>query len=261
MPRLNLFASLPFALPLLTALAAPCAHAQDTGAPVLPYRPSVASPAQLPVPGQLELELGGLSSKTDQVRRASLPYALKLAFTPQWGVLLEGEALVRVRDGSTPGDTGLGDTSVVLKRAFPVDSATALGVELGWKIPTARDSIGSGRRDISLNGIVSRDFGPVHLDANLNATHLGAPEPGAGSMQTGWATSFSMPVSQRWGATAEVSGARSRGAAATAQLLLAATYSVTPRLVIDFGAARGLTAASPDWSVFSGFVMPLGQLW
>ena len=80
-------------------------------------------------------------------------------------------------------------------------------------------------------------------------------------MQTGWATSFSTPVSERWGATAEVSGTRLRGAPATAQLLLAATYSPTPRLAIDIGMARGLTAASPDWSLFSGLVVPLGKLW
>ena len=34
-----------------------------------------------------------------------------------------------------------------------------------------------------------------------------------------------------------------------------------PRLAIDIGMARGLTAASPDWSLFSGFVVPLGKLW
>lgn len=262
MPRLHPLSCLTISLALLAGLGAPCAQAQDeVGPAVLPYRPSVASPAQLPAPGQLELELGGLDNKTGEARRASLPYALKLAFSPEWGVLLEGEAAVRSRDDSGRVDSGVGDTSLILKRAFLLDSATALGVELGWKAPTAKDSIGSGRRDISLNGIASRDVGSVHLDANLNATRLGAPPAGAGSTQMGWATSFSMPVSDKWGATAELSGTRLRGAASTAQLLVAATWSITPRLAIDAGLARGLTSASPDWSVFSGFVLPLGKLW
>ncbi|MED5613469.1 transporter [Janthinobacterium sp. P210005] len=238
----------------------PLAQAQE-GDPVLPYRPSVASPAQLPVPGQLEFEAGGLLSKTDDTRRASLPYTFKLAFSPEWGVLLEGEGFVRARDDTGRRETGVGDTTVVLKRAFLFDSATALGLELGWKLPTAKDSIGSGKSDVSLNGIFSRDLGAVHMDANLNATRLGASNPHTGRVQTGWATSFSTPVSERWGATAEVSGTRLRGAPATAQLLLAATYSPTPRLAIDIGMARGLTAASPDWSLFSGVVVPLGKLW
>ena len=58
-------------------------HAQD-GPPITPYRPSVSSPAQLPAPGQLEFELGGLSTKTDDDRRASLPYTFKLGFNEQW---------------------------------------------------------------------------------------------------------------------------------------------------------------------------------
>ena len=245
---------------LLLLSLAPVAQAQEAD-PVLPYRPSVASPAQLPVPGQLEFEAGGLLSKTHDTRRASLPYKFKLAFTPEWGVLLEGEGFVRTRDETGRRETGVGDTTVVLKRAFVLDSATALGLELGWKLPTAKDAIGSGKSDVTLNGIVSRDLGAVHVDANLNATRLGASDPGTGRVQTGWAASFSMPVSDRWGATAEVSGTRLRGAAATTQLLLAATYSPTPRLAIDVGMARGLTAASPDWSLFSGLVVPLGKLW
>lgn len=250
------------AIPLLilSLLLAPLAQAQD-GDPVLPYRPSVASPAQLPAPGQLEFEAGGLSTKTGDARRASLPYTFKLAFTPAWGLLLEGEGYVRARDDTGRRETGVGDTTLVLKRAFVLDSATALGLELGWKAPTAKDAIGSGKSDVSLNGIVSRDLGAVHMDANLNATRLGASDPGTGTVQTGWAASFSTPVSARWGATAELSGTRLRGAAATAQLLLAATYNPTPRLAIDVGMARGLTGASPDWSLFSGFVVPLGKLW
>ncbi|MBY0574573.1 MAG: hypothetical protein K2P84_12910, partial [Undibacterium sp.] len=47
-------------------------YAQEVN-PVSPYRPSVSSPALLPVPGQLEFELGGLTSKQDDDKRSSLP--------------------------------------------------------------------------------------------------------------------------------------------------------------------------------------------
>ncbi|MBB5609158.1 MULTISPECIES: transporter [unclassified Janthinobacterium] len=242
-------------------LAAPVQAQQDAGDAVLPYRPSVSTPAQLPVPGQLEFEAGGLSSKTGETRRTSLPYTFKLAFTPEWGLLLEGEAAVHARDAAGAPASGVGDTTVVLKRAFLLDSATALGLELGWKFPTAKDSIGSGKSDLSVNGIVSHDLDILHMDINLNATRLGAQTPQAGRVQTGWASSFSLPVSTRWGATAELSGTRLRGAPATAQLLLAATWNPTPRLAIDMGLARGLTPASPSWSLFSGLVVPLAKYW
>lgn len=228
---------------------------------VTPYRPSVSTPAQLPAPGQLEFELGGLSALGDGARRNSLPYTFKLAFTEEWGVLVNGEAYV-----SVPGDDGvrlhgIGDTAVVLKRAFVVDSDTAFGIELGTKIPTARDGIGSGKHDDTINTIYSQDIGQVHMDLNLNLTRLGAWDPGTGRNQAGGAAAFSVPVSERWGAIAELSGAHQRGAPGTAQLLLAATYQPNKRLAVDIGFARGLTTASPGWSLFTGVVVPLAKFW
>ncbi|SFU30387.1 transporter [Pseudoduganella namucuonensis] len=246
------------ALLTLSAMAGSL-HAQDEDG-VLPYRPSVSSPAQLPAAGQLEFEIGGLSTRSDNDRRASLPYTFKLAFDEQWGLLLGGEAHVSSREGGRR-QRGIGDTSLVLKRAFLVDSATAFGLELGVKLPTAKDTIGSGRSDYTINGIYSRDIGAVHMDANLNATRLGAYEAGTGRIQTGWSASFSTPVSDKWGVTTEVSGTRRRGQSSTAQLLLAAAYSPNKRLTIDFGVAKGLNSASPDRSLFGGVVLPLARLW
>ncbi|HWT71487.1 MAG TPA: transporter [Oxalicibacterium sp.] len=234
--------------------------AADTLPPVTPYRPSVASPAQLPSPGQLELEMGGLSVKTDGDHRDSLPYQLKLALSDQWGLLLGGEALVSDRQGGER-SSGFGDTSFTLKRAFALDDKTGLGLELTAKAPTARDGLGSGKADYTLNGIFSKDVGALHMDLNLNETRLGAIDPGTGRMQTGWAASFSTALDERWTATAELSGTQQARAAHTAQLLAAVTYNPTPRMAIDVGVAKGLTDASQDWSLFSGIVLPLANFW
>src|SRR5471032_179056 len=246
---------------LISAASARAAAADAVAPPVTPYRPSVSTPAQLPAPGQLELELGGLSARSADGQRGSLPYTLKLAFSEEWGVLVGGEAFVtQPNDGGGRG-RGLGDTQLVLKRAFPVDSETAFGLELGAKVPTAKDRIGSGKADYSLNTIYSKDYGQLHMDANLNATRMGAVDAGTGRVQAGWSASFSLPVAERWGATGELSGARRAGAGSSAQLLVAATYNPSKRLAIDFGAAKGLNRAAQDWSVFSGFVVPLARLW
>ena len=69
----------------LFAVAHAAAHADDEAA-ITPYRPSVSTPAQLPSPGQLEFELGGLASSfSGGARRDSLPYTFKLAFSDEWG--------------------------------------------------------------------------------------------------------------------------------------------------------------------------------
>ncbi len=232
----------------------------DEEAAITPYRPSVSNPAQLSAPGQLELEMGGLSSKADDGRRNSVPYLFKLAFTPQWGLLLGGEALV-----SSPLEQGrahgLGDTSVALKRAFLIDDATAFGLEMGVKLPTARDVIGSGKHDLTLNSIFSKDVGILHIDTNFNLTRIGLEQEGAARTQSGLSSSFSVPVAAQWGATAELSGTHRAGAATTAQLLTALAYSPSKRLTFDFGLAKGLNRASDDWSLFAGVVLPLAKVW
>lgn len=113
----------------LAAALAPGLAAADEDA-MTPYRPSVSSPAQLPVAGQLELELGGIHVRSGDTRRTGLPYQLKLAFNADWGVLLGGEAQVWQYDG-VDHVRGVGDTNLVLKRAWVVDDASAFGMEFG----------------------------------------------------------------------------------------------------------------------------------
>jgi hypothetical protein len=241
------------------AHAADAANADDADA-ITPYRPSVSSPAQLPVAGQLEVELGGLRARSDDGRRSSLPYAFKLAFNKEWGVVIGGEAHVWARDDSGKVQ-GLGDTALVLKRAWIVDDASAFGIEFGAKLPTANESIGSGRADYTLNTIYSRDIGPVHMDANLNATRLGAFDDGTGRTQLGASASFSGALSDRWGLTGEVSGTHRAGNENGRQLLAALTYSPSKRLTFDVGIARAFRPMPATTQVFAGVVFPLAKLW
>jgi len=247
---------------LTAAVLCSTAYAADTddGDAITPYRPSVSSPAQLPVPGQLEVELGGLHARSDDTRRSSLPYALKLAFSKEWGVVIGGEGHVWAHD-DTGRAQGLGDTTLVLKRAFVVDDASAFGIELGTKLPTANDAIGSGHADYTLNGIYSRDIGPVHMDANLNATRLGVADDGTGRTQLGASASFSGALSDHWGLTGELSGTHRAGAANGLQVLTALTYSPNKRLTFDMGVARAVRPTPATTQVFAGVVFPLAKLW
>ena len=249
------------ALLSLGALTMPAAAiaAEDDDA-ITPYRPSVSSPAQLPVAGQLEFEFGGLHARVGDARRGSLPYQFKLAFSQEWGVLVGGEAHVWTRDCSGRSQ-GLGDTSVVLKRAWIVDPASAFGMELGAKLPTANDDIGSGKTDFTVNTIYSRDLGPVHMDANLNATRLGLADPGSSRTQLGASASFSTPLSEHWGLTGELSGTRRSGADSGVQLLTALSFSPSKRLTFDLGVARAVRPAPATNSVFAGVVFPIARLW
>ena len=244
---------------LIAACLAPGLAAADDDA-ITPYRPSVSSPAQLPVAGQLELELGGIRVRSGDARRTGLPYQFKLAFNTEWGVLLGGEAQVWQYDGVDHA-RGVGDTNLVLKRAWIVDEASAFGLEFGVKIPSANDTIGTGRADFTLNTIYSRDVGAVHIDANLNATRLGLADAGTSRTQLGLSASFSTPLSEQWGVTGEVSGTHRGGVDNSLQVLAALAYSPTKRLTFDIGVARSPRPSPAGTSVFAGVVFPLAKLW
>jgi hypothetical protein len=234
-------------------------HAAEGFEPITPYRPSVSTPAQLPFPGQLEFELGG-QSMNDASRRGSLPYLFKLAFSTEWGLLVGGDSYVWSR-GEDGRSEGLGDTNVTLKRAWIVDDATAFGMEFNVKVPTARDPLGSGKADYEVNTLYSQDFGPVHMDANLNLTQLGLVDPGTTRTQLGGASAFTVNLSKRWGMTGEVSGTHRAGADNTLQLLWALTFSPSKLMTLDMGLSRSLRPRPVTTSLFAGVVVPLARFW
>ena len=89
------------------------AWAQDDGPAVAPYRPSVATPADLPAPGWPELEAGLSWAKgADAARSLSSPVTFKLAWNESLAILIGTDAYEwqRTYDGSTAhsgGDTAL----------------------------------------------------------------------------------------------------------------------------------------------------------
>jgi len=244
----------------MACLALPALALADDGNAITPYRPSVSSPAQLPAEGQLEMELGGLRNSSGDARRDSLPYQFKLAFSKEWGVLLGGEAHVSARDIGVR-ESGIGDTNLVLKHAWVADDTNASGLEFGIKLPTAKDTLGSGKADYTLNLIESSDHGPLHVDINLNATRLGAIDPDTGRAQFGLSASFSMPLAEHWSATAELSGTHRHGVANSAQVLAAVSFSPSKRLTFDIGTARAQRPAPGSNLFFAGVVFPITQLW
>lgn len=218
-----------------------------------PYRPSVSSPAALSAPGWLEVEMGLERTRIGPGERSdALPYSLKLAFSPDWGIRIEGDASVRLREGDSAASGG-GDTSVILKRRFALHDRSAFGLETGVSLPTAGKTLGSGGQGLLINGIFSSEVTDEwNLDLNLSATRYGASTPDLGRIQSGWAAAATRSVGERWQLGVEVSGTRRRGEGSARQLLVAATYESSKALVWDFGVSRGLTAATPDWSAFAG---------
>ncbi len=246
----------------LLALASQAALADDAEPSTTPYRPSVSTPAALSAPGWLEIEAGYEHDHGGAgARRDSVPTTFKLAFSPDWGIRVGQEAWVRQSDDSGR-LSGIGDTSVVLKRRFEINDKQAFGLEAGVTVPTGRRGIGSssGKPDYGINAIYSADFGDWHTDLNLVTTRLGQTDPGASRGQLLWAASLSRALNDQWGVVGEFSGTHEHGAGNTSQFLLAASYNLDKRLTLDAGAARSLRAGTPVWSAFTGFTWLAARL-
>jgi hypothetical protein len=226
-----------------------------------PYRPSVSTPAQLSAPGWLEGEFG-LQRLTgpDSVRRESLPYSLKYAFTHDWGVRVSGDSYVRYTDNGSATVVGGGDTAIVLKRRFASNHSSAFGLELGVNFPTAKSGLGSDKTNYSVNCIYSTDLDEWHMDLNLIGARVGHIDADQGRWQATWAGALSHPLNEKWGIVGEFSGTQQRGIAATAQFLTAFSYSFSKGTVFDIGAAAGLNHSTPNMTVFSGVTLLLGKV-
>jgi len=236
------------------------AQAPDEAPAVVPYRPSVATPAELPAPGWPELEAGLQWAKGgDTARSQSSPITFKLAWNESWAILIGTDAYdwQRAYDGTTSHSGG--DTALTLKYKLPVSENLALGAELGAALPTARPPIGNGRTNWGINTIASFDYPGIHVDLNVAGAHQGAVDEGQGPWQGGWAMAASHPLNEQWGITGEVSGQVQRGTSAQSQGLVALNYNVSRALVLDVAVAAGMARASPDWQLMAGMTVSLGH--
>ncbi len=247
----------------------PAYAADDDPMMVVPYRPTVSTPARLSNPGWIEGEFGGQqifdrSGADGASQRSSIPYTIKLAFDRDWGVRVGGEGLVRTRADDGARQVGVGDTGVVVKRRFGLGANpdTGLGIEAGLLVPTARRALqmGSGKPDWSVNGIFSLQVDALHIDANVVETRAGGFDDGTSRWQSLGAFAASYPLVGKWGATGEVSGVHRRGVPQTAQFLSGLTYQQSDTCVFDFGAIRGLDRAAPRWQAFAGMTVLLARL-
>ena len=226
-----------------------------------PYRPTASNPADLPAPGWLEAEFGGLRVfGEDHSRSESVPWLLKYAFDEDHGVLIGGNAYAAQ---AAPGEStqhGFGDTIVEWKQRFAVSDGTAFGLEGGVILPSAHHDLSVGKPVWLINGIFSSDLGATHLDVNVGAAHAAQHESGTSAWQQNAAAAVSWAFTPGWGGALELSGAHQRGVATQSQALAALNYNVSPRLVLDAGVARDLTHAVHDRSVFAGATVLLGRV-
>lgn len=160
--------------------------------------------------------------------------------------------------------TGITDTGVGFKLRAISQKGAVPTVSLLYtaSLPTATQGLGTGAVGHSVQILASKDFGKHHFDVNEGVQFVGRPQ---GGYDRNYFTSlsYSHPITEKLGATAEIAGfsRTNRDIPATLTLLGAFTYNVTPRLVLDAGVSINAYGHLPRAIGIFGFTYAISDLY
>jgi len=232
-----------------------------------PNRPTVANPADITQYGVLELEYGW-----DRVWPQPAAHQTSLGGLVKFGLLCDVElrwnttSFLRQTDPTGTqqgfGDNWLGPQVRLYRQTAHVPT---LALNYAVKIPSASagKGLGTGRVDHAVGFLASKDIAKWHFD--FNATHflVGRQNASGFDHNDQINLAFSRPIHGGLQFTGEFYGDTHLNAATPSFVssLWALTYTITPRLVIDGGFERGLTAGGPQKHAFVGFTYSIGNLY
>ncbi len=222
----------------------------------VPNRPTFASTAEMVQLGVFEIEYGFEAGKGHQNVNGLL----------KWGAVNNLELWFLnnpvERDAGT---AGLGDSGAGFKyKLFPqVKARPTVAILYLATLPTARPELGAGAMAHLVQLLVSKDFGKHHFDVNEGVQFVGRAQLSGFDRRYFTALSYSRPLKGKWGYTGEIAGFSRQNATtpATMTLLNAATYNMSPRLVLDGGAYIAAYGQLPRFTVFAGVTYSIANLY
>jgi hypothetical protein len=222
----------------------------------VPNRPTFASTGEMVQLGVFEIEYGFEAAKGHQNINGLL----------KWGAVKNLELWFLnnpiERDAGT---AGLGDSGAGFKyKLFPQKNARpTLAVLYVATLPTARPELGVGAMAHLTQVLVSKDFGKHHLDVNEGVQFVGRPQSSGFDRTYFSALSYYRPLRGKWGYTGEIAGFSRLNTTtpATMTLLNAATYNLSPRLVLDGGAYVAPYGQLPRVTIFAGITYSISNLY
>jgi hypothetical protein len=245
--------------------AAACRNQPEGGQIVAnPNRPTISDPADITQVGIVEMEYGYTRTTVGGGRDNDLGGLLKFAVLCDLEFRWTPDNFHNaVAGGAT--QNGVGDNWIGAQYRYHHQTRHIPTISFRYevKIPTASPAkgFGSGATAHSLTFMASKDIGKYHFDYNLGYLIAGHP---ARSYDRNYnlALAFSRALRGSLGITGEGYGQTKVDVSpAFASALLALTYGVTPRLVIDSGYDVGVTHGSPGNHFFVGFTYAIIDLY
>ena len=233
----------------------------------VPSRPTVSNGADTTQCGVVETEFGFERQWPGAgAHRDDLTGGLRLGLTPKLDFHWASGDYWNIVDGDGA-RIGFGDTWLGLKYHFLAQSRhwPGLGIFYQAKVPSAdeREGFGTGQVDHAVSFLVSRDIRHLHFDFNVIPLLAGRPAAPGVDHNTGFALSFSMPLTRRLALVGEGYGYTFLNAQspAFASTMTGVTYQFGPRLVLDGGLDIGVSSDAPRARAYAGVTYSLGNFY
>jgi hypothetical protein len=162
--------------------------------------------------------------------------------------------------------TNFGDTQIGIQGVLQHEGETRPGIAVAYyvKLPTASavEELGTGRVDHNFIGFISKKV--HHTTMDFNAIYLLAGRTtGSGHASSGQgAFAVSQDLTERWGIQGELSGATRNDAQPGVMLaLVAISFKVNRRLVLDGGMRFGLSPEAPGMGAFAGMTVGVADFY
>lgn len=228
----------------------------DEEEPIDADRPHIGTGPRLVSPGDLQVELGGVFSGLGPGQTYASPMLARVGVTDRIEARAGFDGVTGIRTG-TSWKTGAGNAQLGAKvrlagRAEPWLSVMPT-VTLGVASPEKQ--LGTGDTDVALAWLVGRGLGDRwHVEANYVLASVGGGEHAGRFAQHAWTSAAVYSLTPRLSAYGEAAwwSKIEREGSAAALSDFGAIYAVTPRVLVDAGAAVGLSRDAPAYSVFAG---------
>jgi hypothetical protein len=258
-----------------TCAAALCAalarqiSAQEVVAPVDPIegdRPDVTNGTHIVDVGLLQVEIGVQHVRSGSSRNAGTPLTFRVGLYEWLEARAGTDGLVSQSDG-TVSESGAGNVQIGAKIRLFADPG---GVPVLSILPTinlpaasAAKGLGSGDTDTTLVALTGTDFGRTsHVDFNYGIGAIGAGGGNPHFLQQLVSVSVSHSLTEQLSPYVEAFwfSRQDPNGGPVFSIDAGVVHALTARLAIDGGAAAGLTKAAPDFSVFGGVSVIVGDV-
>jgi len=222
----------------------------------VPNRPTFATTAESVQRGVLEVEYGMEAGDGHQ----NINGLIKFGIFKNLELRFLNNPFQRDDGRVGTGDSGAGFKYRIVsqKKVLPTFSVLYTA-----SFATSNLTTGIGATGHGVDVLFSKDFGKHHFDFNEGVRFLG--RPGIGGYDRNYFTTFDYghPLLGKWGYAAEVAGFSRANASTPANMviLLTATYSPSPRLVLDIGEYTAVYGDLPRVTFFMGVTYAIADLY